>query len=44
MSSIKTYFSQKDNLQQVILKNLDAAQKSVSIAVAWFTDAVLFNK
>lgn len=44
MSSIKTYFSQKDNLQQVILKNLDAAQNSVSIAVAWFTDVVLFNK
>lgn len=44
MSSINTYFSQKDNLQQVILKNLDAAQNSVSIAVAWFTDVVLFNK
>ena len=44
MSTIKTYFSQKDNLQQVILKNLDAAQNSVSIAVAWFTDVVLFNK
>ncbi|NBW59995.1 MAG: hypothetical protein EBR41_05465, partial [Crocinitomicaceae bacterium] len=44
MSSIKTYFSQKDNLQQVILKNLDAAQNTVTIAVAWFTDVVLFNK
>jgi len=44
MSSIKTYFSQKDNLQQVILKNLDAAQNTVTIAVAWFTDIVLFNK
>jgi GNAT superfamily N-acetyltransferase len=28
----------------VILKNLDAAQNSVSIAVAWFTDVLLFNK
>jgi len=44
MSNINTFFSQKDNLQQVILKNLDAAQNSVSIAVAWFTDVVLFNK
>ena len=44
MSSINTYFSQKDNLQEVILKNLDAAQNTVTIAVAWFTDVVLFNK
>lgn len=44
MSSINTYFSQKDNLQEVILENLNQAKHSVNIAVAWLTDSKLFNK
>ncbi|MBL0330041.1 MAG: hypothetical protein IPP64_11640 [Bacteroidetes bacterium] len=44
MSSINTYFSQKDNLRDVILENLDLASYSVNVAVAWFTDVKLFNK
>jgi hypothetical protein len=44
MSSITTYFSQKDNLRDVILEQLDLASDHVMIAVAWFTDSVLFHK
>lgn len=44
MSTINTYFSQKDNLQKVILERLDGAQVSVNVAVAWFTDVKLFDK
>jgi hypothetical protein len=44
MSSINSYFSQKDNLQKVILEHLDSAQVSVTVAVAWFTDTTLFRK
>jgi len=44
MSSITTYFSQKDNLQSVLLDNLSKAKHSVQVAVAWFTDVVLFSK
>jgi hypothetical protein len=44
MSTIVTYFSQKDDLQKVILENLDNAITSVNVAVAWFTDVKLFNK
>lgn len=44
MSSINTYFSQKDNLREVILKNLDSATHCVYVAVAWFTDVILFKK
>lgn len=44
MSSINTYFSQKDNLREVILENLDLASYSVNVAVAWFTDVKLFKK
>lgn len=44
MPSINTFFSQKDNLREVILKNLDLANHTVNVAVAWFTDIKLFNK
>jgi hypothetical protein len=44
LPSINTYFSQKDNLQEIILKNLDNAAHTVNVAVAWFTDVKLFNK
>lgn len=44
MSTINTYFSQKDNLQEVILDNLEKAEHSIHVAVAWFTDVVLFKK
>lgn len=44
MSSINTFFSQKDNLRDVILENLDLANHTVNVAVAWFTDVKLFNK
>lgn len=44
MSSINTYFSQKDNLRNIILQNLETASGSVQIAVAWFTDVRLFKK
>ena len=44
MSTINTFFSQKDNLRDVIVENLDLASDTVMIAVAWFTDSTLFNK
>lgn len=44
MPQINSYFSQKDNLQKVILKHLDSAQVGVTVAVAWFTDTTLFRK
>lgn len=44
MVSVKSYFSGKDNLQKVILKHLDTAEKSILVAVAWFTDVKLFAK
>lgn len=44
MVTVKSYFSGKDNLQKVILKHLDTAEKSIHVAVAWFTDVKLFAK
>jgi hypothetical protein len=44
MSTINSYFSQKDNLQKVILKHLNEAKVNVVVAVAWFTDVKLFGK
>jgi hypothetical protein len=43
MSSINTYFSQRDNLQKVIIENIEASNHHLMIAVAWFTDSKLFN-
>src|SRR4051812_10666860 len=42
-SSINTYFSQRDNLQKVIIENIKASKHHLMIAVAWFTDSKLFN-
>lgn len=41
---IKNYFSGNDNLQQKILEELDKAEKSICVAVAWLTDRILFSK
>lgn len=44
MSSVKTYFSGKDDLQAVILEELAKARSTIHVAVAWFTDVPLFRK
>lgn len=41
---IDSYFSHSDDIQSILLKELDAAQKSIFVAVAWFTDTTLFSK
>lgn len=42
--TIESYFSSKDDLRSIILEQLDSAQRNIFIAVAWFTDTLLFNK
>lgn len=42
--NIENYFSSKSNLQKTILQELNNAEKSIKVAVAWLTDPVLFNK
>jgi len=40
---ITTYFSSRDDVQSVILDALGLAERSVNVAVAWFTDVDLFE-
>ena len=37
---IKAYF---ENIQKQIIAELDKSEKSIRIAVAWFTDEIIFN-
>jgi HPt (histidine-containing phosphotransfer) domain-containing protein len=41
---INSYFTNKTDVRSLILENLDKAESSVSVAVAWFTDTTLFRK
>ena len=41
---INSYFTKQTDVKSIILEHLDNATKKVSVAVAWFTDRVLFNK
>jgi phosphatidylserine/phosphatidylglycerophosphate/cardiolipin synthase-like enzyme len=41
MIETQAYF---DNIKQVLLEQLDAAEKSIFVAVAWFTDKDLYEK
>jgi len=44
MMEINSYFTKQTDVKSIILDHLDNATKKVSVAVAWFTDRVLFNK
>src|SRR5690554_5334822 len=39
-----SYFSSNTNLRNIILDRLDLAEHSIFVAVAWFTDTIIFNK
>lgn len=39
-----TYFSTKDDIQEILLNALDEANNKVFLAVAWLTDKTLFGK
>jgi hypothetical protein len=41
---INTYFTQNSDVRSIILDHLSQAKKHVVVAVAWFTDTVLFEK
>jgi hypothetical protein len=41
---IQTYFTKDKKVKKIILNHLDKAQNHVCVAVAWFTDRVLFDK
>ncbi|MBU3681124.1 MAG: hypothetical protein FGM16_04195, partial [Flavobacterium sp.] len=41
---IQTYFTQDKKVKKIILNHLDSAVSHVCVAVAWFTDRVLFDK
>ena len=41
---IQTYFTQDKKVKKIILNHLDSALSHVCVAVAWFTDRVLFDK
>lgn len=41
---VNSYFSHSQNIQEIILSELGLAQRSVQVAVAWFTNQVLFDK
>ncbi|MBK7553433.1 MAG: hypothetical protein IPI55_02210 [Flavobacteriales bacterium] len=43
MARVTTYFTGKDDLQAVLLDHLAQARSTIHVAVAWFTDAPLFN-
>lgn len=42
--NIESYFTKQTDVRKIILNHLDAATKKVFVAVAWFTDTMLFNK
>lgn len=41
---IKSYFTNQGGVKEIILKELSKAENKVIVAVAWFTDTILFNK
>lgn len=41
---IQTHFTKDKKVKKIILNHLDKAQTHVCVAVAWFTDRVLFDK
>ena len=41
---IDSYFTQQIDVKSIILKQLDNAENTVFVAVAWFTDIKLFKK
>jgi phosphatidylserine/phosphatidylglycerophosphate/cardiolipin synthase-like enzyme len=41
---IQTHFTKDKKVKKIILNHLDAAQSHVCVAVAWFTDRILFEK
>ncbi|RFC54053.1 phospholipase D-like domain-containing protein [Brumimicrobium aurantiacum] len=42
--NINTYFTKQIDVRKIILEHLDNANKKVFVAVAWFTDTILFKK
>jgi hypothetical protein len=41
---IQTHFTKDKKVKKIILNHLDNAKSHVCVAVAWFTDSILFNK
>lgn len=41
---IVSYFTKQIDVRKIILEHLDSATTKVIVAVAWFTDTILFNK
>lgn len=41
---IDSYFTKQIDVRKIILEHLDNASSKVFVAVAWFTDTILFNK
>lgn len=41
---IDSYFTKQLDVRNIILEHLDHANSKVFVAVAWFTDTILFNK
>lgn len=42
--NIQTHFTKDKKVKKIILNHLDNAKAHVCVAVAWFTDRVLFDK
>jgi hypothetical protein len=42
--NIDSYFTKQTDVRKIIIKHLDSATKKVFVAVAWFTDTILFDK
>jgi len=42
--NIESYFTKQIDVRKIILGHLDNATTKVFVAVAWFTDTILFNK
>lgn len=42
--NIESYFTKQTDVRKIIRGHLDNATKKVFVAVAWFTDTLLFNK
>ena len=42
--NIDSYFTKQTDVREIILEHLDNATKKVFVAVAWFTDTILFDK
>jgi hypothetical protein len=42
--NINSYFTRQTDVRKIIIEHLNDATKKVFVAVAWFTDTILFNK